>query len=472
MVFSSTEFLTLFLPLVALLYFLLPVKMRNGLLLVFSLVFYAWGEPVYVLIMLASIGMNYLFGRGVDRFRDRPKAKKTILALSVVCNLLMLGVFKYTDFVISNLNLIPGVQLPAAEIALPIGISFFTFQAMSYVIDVYRDNAGVQKNILNFGLYISLFPQLIAGPIVRYSTVAEEINRRSTDFALAAKGIRRFITGLAKKVLIANNVGFLWSQISALSGDKLTAADAWIGALAFAFQIYFDFSGYSDMAIGLGHIFGFHFLENFEYPYISRSVTEFWRRWHISLSTWFKEYVYIPLGGNRKGNLKQVRNILIVWLLTGLWHGASWNFVLWGLYYGLMLLMEKFVLKKILDKAPAFVGHVYTLLVVLFGWVLFAFDDTKALFGYFAAMFGANGAAGSGTMYYFSSNALSFLIAGVASTPLGVRFAEKTRAAANQSKGKRTAFFVLELVWYLALFLLCVAYLVDSTYNPFIYFRF
>ncbi|MBR5427359.1 MAG: MBOAT family protein [Clostridia bacterium] len=471
MVFSSVEFLTLFLPLAALLYFLLPVKMRNGLLLVFSLVFYAWGEPVYVLIMLGSIVMNYLFGLGVDRFRAREKAKKTVLALAVACNLLLLGVFKYADFVIGNLNLIPGVSLPAAEIALPIGISFFTFQAMSYVIDVYSTAAPAQKNILNFGLYISLFPQLIAGPIVRYSTVADQIVARRTDLDLAAKGIRRFIVGLAKKVLIANNVGFLWSQISA--AEAPCAADAWLGAIAFAFQIYFDFSGYSDMAIGLGHIFGFRFLENFDYPYISRSVTEFWRRWHISLGTWFREYVYIPLGGNRKGVAKQVRNILIVWLLTGLWHGASWNFVLWGLYYGVMLLAEKFILKKLLDRAPAFVGHIYTLLIVLFGWVLFAFDDTKALFAYFAAMFGANGGFGAETAYLLSSNALTLLIAAIASLPLGAKLAGRLFACAGKSRrGGRIAFRAAELGWYLLLFLLSVAYLVDSTYNPFIYFRF
>ena len=471
MVFSSTEFLTLFLPLVALLYFILPVKMRNGLLLVFSLVFYAWGEPVYVLIMLGSILMNYLFGRGVDRFRGRLKIKKLLLVSAVACNLAVLGVFKYTDFVISNINLIPGVSLPAAGIALPIGISFFTFQAMSYVIDVYRNTAPVQKNPLNFGLYISLFPQLIAGPIVRYSTVAAQIDSRRTDFDLAARGISRFITGLAKKVLIANNAGFLWSQISARAADGLPAADAWLGAVAFAFQIYFDFSGYSDMAIGLGHIFGFRFLENFDYPYISRSVTEFWRRWHISLSTWFKEYVYIPLGGNRKGRAKQVRNILIVWLLTGLWHGASWNFVLWGLYYGLMLLAEKFLLKKVLDKAPAAVSHIYTLLVVLFGWVLFAFDDTKSLFAYFAAMFGANGGAGGETAYLLAANAATLILAGVASTPLAARLGARLAA---RSEGKRggALFFALQIAWYLVLLLLSIAYLVDSTYNPFIYFRF
>ncbi len=318
MVFSSLEFLTLYLPAVILLYFVLPKRLRNGVLLFFSLMFYAWGEPVYVLIMLFSIVMNFLFGLGIHKTENNLKQKRIILTFSVIANLLMLGVFKYCDFAISNVNMFFGTNIEALNIALPIGISFFTFQAMSYVFDVYKKTAHVQKNIFNFGLYISLFPQLIAGPIVRYSTVAEEIDNRDVNFELAAKGIKRFLTGLAKKVLLANNIGFLWSQLTETTNCELPAATAWLGAAAYTFQIYFDFSGYSDMAIGLGHIFGFNFLENFNYPYISKSITEFWSRWHISLSTWFKEYVYIPLGGNRKGKLTQVRNIFIVWMLTGL----------------------------------------------------------------------------------------------------------------------------------------------------------
>lgn len=467
MVFSSLPFLTLFLPLVILLYFILPARCRNGILLLFSLVFYAWGEPVYILIMLFSILANYLFGLGISKTENRPGAKKALLVISVIVNLTMLGVFKYSDFAVSNVNSIFQTEISLPGITLPIGISFFTFQAMSYVFDVYRKDAEVQKNILNFGLYISLFPQLIAGPIVRYSTVAREINHRKVSTDLAAKGIKRFLTGLAKKVLLANNIGFLWSQIS--DTQNVTAAAAWLGAIAFTFQIYFDFSGYSDMAIGLGHIFGFNFLENFDYPYISKSITEFWRRWHISLGTWFREYVYIPLGGNRHGTLKQIRNILIVWLLTGLWHGASWNFVLWGLYYGVLLMLEKFVLNKFLDKLPSVVRRCYTLLIVVFGWVIFAFDNTDSLFSYLGGMFGANGFADSAFVYDLASNAVLLIILFVASTPVCKKIADTFR---NKSGKTAVVYDVAETIWYLLLFALSVAYLVDSTYNPFIYFRF
>lgn len=469
MVFSSLEFLTLYLPSVVLFYYILPSKLRNGVLLFFSLMFYAWGEPVYVLIMLFSIVMNYLFGLGIHKTEDNIKKKRAILVISVIINLAMLGVFKYCDFAIDNVNLFFGTNIEALNIALPIGISFFTFQAMSYVFDVYKKTAQVQKNVFNFGLYISLFPQLIAGPIVRYSTVAEEIDNRQVNFELAAKGIKRFLTGLAKKVLLANNIGFLWSQISEVTNCEIPAATAWLGAAAYTFQIYFDFSGYSDMAIGLGHIFGFNFLENFNYPYISKSITEFWSRWHISLSTWFKEYVYIPLGGNRKGKLKQIRNIFIVWMLTGLWHGASYNFVLWGIYYGICLIIEKFFLKKILDKLPAVIGHIYTLLIVVFGWMLFAFTDTSMLFAYLGSMFGANGIIDSNFIYTITTNAVFLVILTIASTPIATRIG---KAIEKKLSGKEKMFSILEIIWYLAIFILSVAYLVDSTYNPFIYFRF
>ena len=467
MVFSSLEFLTLFLPLVILLYFILPAKCRNGILLLFSLVFYAWGEPVYILIMLFSILVNYLFGLGICKAENRQKTKKVLLVISVIVNLMMLGVFKYSDFAVGNVNSIFQTEIALPGITLPIGISFFTFQAMSYVFDVYRKDAEAQKNILNFGLYISLFPQLIAGPIVRYSTVAEEINNRKVSPELAAKGIKRFLTGLAKKVLLANNIGFLWSQIS--ETQNVTAAAAWLGAIAFTFQIYFDFSGYSDMAIGLGYVFGFHFLENFDYPYISKSITEFWRRWHISLGTWFREYVYIPLGGNRRGTARQIRNILIVWLLTGLWHGASWNFVFWGLYYGVLLMLEKFVLNRFLEKLPSVIRRCYTLLIVVFGWVIFAFDNTASLFSYLGGMFGANGPADRTFVYDLTSNAVLLIILFVASTPVCKKIGEKFRSKSGKSAA---VYAVFETVWYLLLFVLSLAYLVDSTYNPFIYFRF
>ncbi len=465
MVFSSLEFLFLFLPLVALLYFLCPGKARNGLLLFASLLFYAWGEPVYVLVMLGSIAMNYVFGRLVDKCGGQ--RKKLALGFGVAGNLLMLGVFKYTNFVAENLRSLTGLELPLKEIALPIGISFFTFQAMSYVIDVYRGKAAVQKNVFSFGLYIALFPQLIAGPIVRYSTVAEQIVSRRTTPEMAAAGVKRFMTGLAKKVLLANSAGLLWTQLTG-GAAALPAADAWLAALSFSFQIYFDFSGYSDMAIGLGLLFGFRFEENFNYPYVSATITEFWSRWHMSLGTWFKEYLYIPLGGNRKGKAKQIRNILIVWLLTGLWHGASWNFILWGLYYGLLLLAEKLVLKKVLDKCPAAVRRGYTLLVVLFGWVLFANEDLSALFPFLAGMFGANGGASPLLPGLLTGNLMLLAVCAVASLPLGGKLAAQLR----EKYGSRGAFFAAETLWYLLLFLLSVASLVNSSYNPFIYFRF
>ena len=466
MVFSSLEFLSLFLPLVVLLYFIVPVKLRNGLLLLFSLLFYAWGEPVYLTVMLGSIAMNYVFGILLDKVSSA-RGRKAVAAVSVAANLLLLGVFKYTGFFVRNIEGITGLALNIKEIALPIGISFFTFQAMSYVLDVYRGKAQVQKNIFSFGLYIALFPQLIAGPIVRFSTVAAEINRRHTDAAMAAEGIKRFVIGLAKKVLLANSAGYIWEQLTGAEG--IPAVSAWVAALAFSFQIYFDVSGDSDMAIGLGRIFGFHFEENFNYPYISQTITEFWNRWHISLSTWFKEYLYIPLGGNRKGKLKQVRNILIVWLCTGFWHGASWNFIFWGLYYGLLLLAEKFFLQKLTAKLPAAVRHILTLLAVLFGWVLFAFDNTPALFAFVKSMFGAYGFADAGTPALLAGNAVLFVILALASVPF---FGKLGRRLKEKYAEKRALVFAAETAWFLLLFVLSVAYLVNSTYNPFIYFRF
>ena len=389
MVFSSTVFLLIFLPVVAGIYFLCPRKARNTVLLLFSLLFYGWGEPKYILIMLFSTVFDYTNARLIGHFQDtgRNKAAKAVLIVDVVGNLGILGFFKYTDFAIDNLNSLLNAGIPALGLALPIGISFYTFQTMSYTIDVYRGIVKPQKNILNVGAYVTLFPQLIAGPIVQYKTVEHELMYRRESVFEASRGMQRFVVGLAKKVLIANQVGALWEQISAMSAP--TAVTAWLGAIAFTFQIYFDFSGYSDMAIGLGHLFGFHFLENFEHPYESRTVTEFWRRWHISLGTWFREYVYIPLGGNRHGKARQILNLAIVWFLTGLWHGASWNFVLWGLYYAVLLILEKLFLLRWLDKAPKWVGHVYTIFAFIMGWVLFAITDFAQLGQYVSAMFSA-----------------------------------------------------------------------------------
>lgn len=374
MVFSSLTFLLMFLPAVLIVYFAVPRRGKNAVLFIFSLLFYAWGEPIYVCLMIFSTVLDYSCGRLVEKYRGTSK-QKIGLIISICVNLGLLFFFKYTDFFIGTVNGVFGTSIPQLNLPLPIGISFYTFQTMSYTIDVYRGDAKMQKNIISFGAYVSLFPQLIAGPIVRYQDIADQLDERTHSFDKFGDGAKRFVTGLGKKVLLANNIGLLWSTISATEAASLTTVGAWLGIIAFAFQIYFDFSGYSDMAIGLGKMFGFSFLENFNYPYISKSVTEFWRRWHMSLGTWFRDYVYIPLGGNRKGLPLQIRNIAVVWLLTGFWHGASWNFVLWGVFYGILLVCEKLFLLKWLKKVPSFVGHIYTMLTVLLGWVLFAFDD-------------------------------------------------------------------------------------------------
>lgn len=470
MVFSSINFLFIFFPLVLLVYFISPRKIRNLILFIFSLVFYAWGEPVYVTLMLFSTVVDYVHGYWVDKYRGTGKAKAALLS-SVIINLTLLFVFKYSDFIVSNINAIFGTAILQPNLPLPIGISFYTFQTMSYTIDVYRGDAKMQKNIISFGAYVALFPQLIAGPIVRFSTVAEQLDERRETPDLFAEGIRRFITGLGKKVLLANNIGMVWTQISALDLGQMSVLGAWLGIVAFAFQIYFDFSGYSDMAIGLGKMFGFTFLENFEYPYISKSITEFWRRWHISLGTWFREYVYIPLGGNRKGLGRQLVNIAIVWLLTGIWHGASWNFLAWGAYYCVFLILEKVFLLKYLDKAPSFISHLYTLLVVLFGWVIFAFDDFSMGLRYLGWMFGGEGVPFLNNQSTFTllANLIMLMILVLGATPLPGKLA---RWVMGKLENRQAASAVVETVAMLAMFLICVAYLVDSTYNPFLYFRF
>ena len=466
MVFSSTVFLLIFLPVVAGVYFLCPRKARNTVLLLFSLVFYGWGEPKYILIMLFSTVFDYTNARLIGHYQDagRDRAAKTVLVVDVVGNLGILGFFKYTDFAIENLNSLLSAGIPALGLALPIGISFYTFQTMSYTIDVYRGIVKPQKNILNVGAYVTLFPQLIAGPIVQYKTVEHELMYRQESVFEASRGMQRFVVGLAKKVLIANQVGALWEQISAMSAPS--AVTAWLGAIAFTFQIYFDFSGYSDMAIGLGHLFGFRFLENFEHPYESRTVTEFWRRWHISLSTWFREYVYIPLGGNRHGKSRQILNLAIVWFLTGLWHGASWNFVLWGLYYAVLLILEKLFLLRWLDKAPKWVGHVYTIFAFIMGWVLFAITDFAQLGQYVSAMFTAQFADGT-ALYLLRSNMVLLIAAAIGCTTGPLRLWNKM-----EDKLSDTAAVALRTVGVVLLLLLSIAFLVGDSYNPFLYFRF
>ena len=466
MVFSSTIFLCVYLPLVLLGYYICPKKGRNLFLLIASLVFYAWGEPKYVFLMIFSILVNYIFGRLMDKNRGRQKRMKLLLVLSVVIDLGLLSVFKYTDFVITNVNAIFGSSFDLLKIALPIGISFYTFQAMSYTIDVYRDDVRVQKNLIDFGMYITMFPQLIAGPIVRYADVQDQLAERSVTTADFSEGVMRFVVGLGKKVLLANQMGAVWSEIYALGGD-VSALMAWTGAIAYTFQIYFDFSGYSDMAIGLGRMFGFKFPENFRYPYQSVSITDFWRRWHITLSTWFKEYLYIPLGGNRRGLARQALNLLIVWSLTGFWHGAGWNFVLWGLYYFVILFIEKLFLLKALDKLPKFFRHVYALLLIIIGWVIFASDDVSVLLPYLGSMFGANGAIGGMDVYTLLTKAVLLIICCIASTELPKKLFLSAAGAMNEK-----AAFTLKSVLTIALLALSMILLIGDSYNPFLYFRF
>ena len=386
MVFSGLPFLFFYLTATLLIYKLTPLKLRNLMLLIASLLFYGWGEPVYIVIMFLSTAVDYTHGMLVERWRSDDRKARLAVASSVFFNLAILVFFKYWDFIAGNVNALTGLNLPIFGIPLPIGISFYTFQTMSYTIDVYRQSAPVQRNVITFGAYVTLFPQLIAGPIIQYKTVAEQLVSRTENLEKFVSGVRRFTVGLAKKVLLANAIGELWDQ--ALASQSLTVAGAWLGLAAYAFQIYFDFSGYSDMAIGLGRMLGFEFIENFNYPYISRSVVDFWKRWHISLTTWFREYLYFPLGGNRVPRWKWVRNILIVWLLTGLWHGAGWNFLLWGLYYALFMLAERLFLGKWLEKLPRALQHVYALFVVLIGWALFAVEDMGRLGAYLSACFG------------------------------------------------------------------------------------
>lgn len=467
MVFSSIIFLYLYLPITLIVYFLTPARFRNIWLFLVNIIFYGWGEPVYIILMFGSITLNYIVGILVGKYKDEnKKLAKRCLIVGIIINVALLVFFKYFDFIIESLSVIPFLSgLKPFGITLPIGISFYTFQAMSYPIDVYRGDTKSQRSYLKFATYVALFPQLIAGPIVRYKDIAAELDERHINTERVAKGIRRFCVGLAKKVLLANNIGQLWDVYNTIQIGEMTVVGAWLGALAFTFQIYFDFSGYSDMAIGLGDILGFKFLENFNYPYISKSITEFWRRWHISLSTWFRDYVYIPLGGNRKGIRCQIINILIVWSITGLWHGASWNFVLWGLYYGILLIMEKLFLYKWLQKIPAVFSRIYTLLLVIGGWMLFAIEDMGRLLKYLAAMTGVNGTEliSSQEMYYLKNYLLVFIILVFASMPVGKCVYEKI------SDRIKSVFVPVAVALVLVV---CTAYLVDSTYNPFLYFRF
>ena len=460
MIFSSITFLFFFLVATIAIYYLLPRSLKNGWLLLTSLFFYGYGEPIYILLMVFSIVSNYVLGILMGKFE---KKKKMILVIGIIFNLLLLGYFKYAGFLTETLNLL-FKNLAVKTIALPIGISFYTFQIMSYLIDVYRGDCKPQRNIVMFGTYVTMFPQLIAGPIVRYRDIELQLESRTESFEMFGRGVELFTVGLCKKVLLANTFGDLFESLTAI-GPASGVVGHFVAMIAFSLQIYFDFSGYSDMARGLGNMFGFEFVKNFDYPYISKSITEFWRRWHISLGTWFKEYVYIPLGGNRNGIVKQIRNILIVWALTGLWHGASWNFVLWGVYYGILLILEKVFLLKALDKAPSFIGHIYTLALVALGWMLFQFTNMSDLSNFFAGLFTfQNFGASTDATYQILSHLPLLIIGFIACLPVARNLFEKWK----DKKG----FIVLESILIICALVLCTSALVTSTYNPFLYFRF
>lgn len=464
MVFSDSVFLFMFLPLTLAVYYAVPFAFKNTVLFLTGLLFYAWGEPVYVLIMLLSTAIDYCAGRLMDRFDSNKNIRKATLLVSVVMNLSLLGIFKYGSFFIGSVNGIFGSAIPDPGLPLPIGISFFTFQSMSYTIDLYRRNIKVQKNFIDFAAFVTMFPQIVAGPIVRYEDVSAQLASRTVDFRSMSDGITRFVCGMCKKVLIANSIGALWTDVKAQDYASMPAATAWLGIAAFTLQIYFDFSGYSDMAIGLGKMLGFDFPENFRYPYNSKSVAEFWRRWHITLGDWFKNYVYFPLGGSRGSTAATIRNTLIVWLLTGLWHGASWNFILWGLYYGVLIILEKFVFRRLLERTPSALRHILTILAVVFGWVIFEITSPASELEFVKAMLGFGGSfANSFTLNALHNYAVTFIAAIAISTGIPLKICKKLPEKRADT---------LSLVGEAAGMTACIACLVDSGYNPFLYFNF
>lgn len=468
MVFSSVLFIFVFLPVFLIIYYLNPRFLRNLVLVIASLIFYAWGEPVYILIMIFASIFDYMNGILIEKYRNDKFKAKVILVFSLVVNLGILCFFKYYGFIVHNMNLVFHLNLVAKSLPLPLGISFYSFQSMSYVIDVYRNKAKAQKNLIDYTAFVTMFPQLVAGPIITYTSISEQLENRKESFALFGEGAEIFIIGLSKKVLLANNIGSLWDSIKVTPIGEISVLSAWLGIIAFTFQIYFDFSGYSDMAIGLGKMMGFDLMKNFNYPYISKSVTEFWRRWHMTLGMWFREYVYIPLGGNKDGKLKQYRNIFIVWFLTGLWHGANWNFIIWGVYYGVFVTIEKVFLLKWLEKRPKFIAHIYTLLVVVVGWVFFEFESMPNGISFIKAMFGfgSNPIINKNALYYLYTNIILFIILPICSTPL-------LKNISLYIKEKTKSFGVVVMpIMYMLLLVLCTAYLVNQSYNPFLYFRF
>lgn len=468
MVFSSIVFLFTFLPITLILYYISPRKMKNIVLLLISLIFYAWGEPVYVFLMMFTTVFDYLIGLLINKYRRNKIKSKRIFIFAVLVNLGILGFFKYYGFVIENINIVFSLNIGYNQLPLPIGISFYTFQTLSYVIDVYLDKVKVQKSLISFGLYVTMFPQLVAGPIVRYKDIDYQLKHRTHSMNKFGEGVDRFIQGLSKKVLLANNIGMIFTSIQQYDASEISVLTAWLAIAAYTLQLYFDFSGYSDMAIGLGKMLGFDFIENFNYPYISKSVTEFWRRWHISLGSWFREYVYIPLGGNRCSTIFQLRNLCIVWFLTGLWHGADWNFILWGLYYGLILIIEKFLLKDILERMPSFIQHIYTMVLVMIGWTFFGIESIQKSLEYIKVMFFLNGnkIIDSTFIYYLHTNLILLIILILCSTPIVNKVFKKII-----QNGRMEGVTLAVTVQFVLLFL-SIAYLVNETYNPFLYFRF
>lgn len=467
MVFSSLTFMFLFLPVVLIVYYLLPKKFKNLFILLSGIFFYAWGEPIYVFVMLLSTMIDYTAGMIMHKLDDRPVARRVCLIVSLVMNLSLLGVFKYTGFVVENINGIFGANIANPNLPLPIGISFFTFQSMSYTIDLYMRKIKVQKNPISFAAFVTLFPQIVAGPIVRYEDIAAELDDRTINVDCIYEGIVTFITGIGKKVLIANNIGMLWTTVKGLDPSGMSVMTSWLGILAFTFQIYFDFSGYSDMAIGLGKMMGFNFPQNFNYPYLSKSISEFWRRWHITLGSWFKSYVYFPLGGSRKGKGRTVFNLAVVWLLTGIWHGASWNFILWGVLYGVIIILEKLFLGKLLEKLPSALQWLYTMLLVVLGWVLFDTADLTTAFTFMGTMFGATGIlADNQAVYLLLNYGMVLVLCFFAATDSWKRLVEMAHERFPKLVDYATP------VCKMAVLFLATAYLVDATYNPFLYFNF
>lgn len=479
MLFSSTTFLFVFLPVVLAVYFICPKKLRNLVLLISSLIFYAWGEPKYILVMLVTICVNYVLALVCANCKEKGKEKgaKAAVIGTIIFSIGMLAFFKYSNFFLTNVNgsigKLAGFQIPLLDIILPLGISFYTFQTLSYTIDVYRDKVEPQKNILHLATYVCLFPQLIAGPIVRYETVAKELEERKEGIDLFSDGIRRFVIGLGKKVLLANTAGSVYEAIGAMGDSQVSVALYWMASFAFTFQIYFDFSGYSDMAIGLGKMFGFHFLENFDYPYISKSITEFWRRWHMSLSSWFRDYIYIPLGGSRKGKVRTYINLLVVWILTGFWHGAAWNFILWGFYFFIILLIEKAGLLKWLEKLPVVFRHCYALFFINLSWVIFSYDSMQTLGTVLKRMFGMGGIPfwNSTSTYYLISYILIFIIMAVGVTPFPKWLVHKAAEKLPEQR-KQVVGGIIEVFGLLLVLLLATSCLASDAFNPFLYFRF